>query len=123
MIGIRPAIWVGVLAAIVLCALVVAPAAAAPAGAPAATLPTFTMERLIAFFGTLLTWAATLGAIAVVFAFMYHGLRLALGGDPRGRADAIQGLFYAAVGGVLVFGARLMAGLMYSLAQRMGAGG
>lgn len=108
--------------AIALSALLVAPVEAS-APVPAVTLPTFTMEHLVGFLGWLLTWGAALGALAVIVAFMYHGVRLALGSDPRNRADSIQGLFYAAVGGVLVFGARFVAGLMFSLAQRMGAGG
>ncbi|HCC32636.1 MAG TPA: hypothetical protein DEQ28_01860 [Clostridiales bacterium] len=111
------------LLAVALSALPVASLATAAVPAPGIQLPTFTMEHLVGFLGWLLTWGAALGALAVIVAFMYHGVRLALGGDPRNRADSIQGLFYAAVGGVLVFGARFVAGLMFSLAQRMGAGG
>ena len=50
---------------------------------------------------------------------MYNGYKLAFSVDPRGKAEAMDGLKYAIIGGIIAFGAYRLAGVLKGLADKL----
>lgn len=77
------------------------------------------IQDIIDFLATLLKYFSALGGIVVVGALMYNGYRLSYSVDPRGKAEAIDGLKNAIIGGVVAFGSYQLAGFLKGLADKL----
>ncbi len=67
---------------------------------------TFNAEKLFVGIISVIKWVARLGALAVVGAFIWLGFKLMRSaGNPKKRAEAMDGFQYVIYGAVAIFGA------------------
>lgn len=67
------------------------------------------LQSIINFLVKFLKFFAALGGIVVPGAYMFFGYKYALSADPRAKADAAHGLVGATIGGLIAFGAFILA--------------
>jgi len=77
------------------------------------------VQGVINFLVTILKYFTAIGGVIVVGALMYNGYKLAFSLDPRGKAEAMDGLKYAIIGGIIAFGAYRLAGVLKGLADKL----
>jgi hypothetical protein len=77
------------------------------------------VQGVIDFLVTLLKYFTAIGGVVVVGALVYNGYKLAFSTDPKGKADAMDGLKYAVIGGIIAFGAYRFAGVLKGLADKL----
>jgi hypothetical protein len=77
------------------------------------------VQGVIDFLVTILKYFTAIGGVVVVGALIYNGYKLAFSVDPRGKAEAMDGLKYAIIGGIIAFGAYRLAGVLKGLADKL----
>lgn len=77
------------------------------------------VQGVIDFLVTILKYFTALGGVVVVGALIFNGYKLAFSTDPRGKAEAMDGLKYAIIGGIVAFGAYRLAGVLKGLADKL----
>lgn len=72
------------------------------------------LQTIVEFFVKITRFAMALAGVLLTLAFIFFGFRLKFAADPRRRAEAVEGLMYAIIGGLIVFGAGILASVLRS---------
>lgn len=77
------------------------------------------LQTIVEFFVRITRFAMALAGVLLTLAFIFFGFRLKFAADPRRRAEAVEGLMYAIIGGLIVFGAGILASVLRSFVASM----
>lgn len=72
------------------------------------------LQTIVDFFVKITRFAMALAGVLLTLAFIFFGFKLKFAADPRKRAEATEGLMYAIIGGLVVFGAGILASVLRS---------
>lgn len=66
------------------------------------------LRELTAVLQRILNYLLAVGSLILLIALAVYGYKIATAIDPRGRADAIHGLYYVLLGGLIAFGGTIV---------------
>lgn len=77
------------------------------------------LQTIVEFFVKITKFAMALAGVLLTLAFIFFGFKLKFAADPRKRAEATEGLMYAIIGGLVVFGAGILASVLRNFIASM----